>query len=659
MGKRVLFLVLMFVFLLSGNIYSQEINKAITGNVADESGAPIAGVTVKQEGTTNGTATDADGRYSINCGKTATLVFSYVGYVTQKIKVNNRSIINITMQDEASNLDEVMVVAYGTAKKSSYSGSASLVKEDALKDVPVTTFENALNGKVSGLQITNTSGQAGAAPTIRIRGIGSMNASNSPLYVIDGVPVTSGNVGQMGSYTYSGNNVMNSLNPDDIESISVLKDAAASSLYGSRAANGVILITTKKGQEGKANVNLNYSIGFTPSWATKNYEAASTEEQVKMLYMIFHDYRTSNGKTDDDANAYALKQLNKKFNKFGYAFTTDGTGLNANVIISDYNNSGRAGTYYDWDKALFRSAMYQNYDLAVSGASPSTNYYTSFAYTKDEGRIKINSFDRFSGRVNLNTKVGKFFEIGTNVSASRTKTSGYNDTRTTGNNVFMQSRNLLWGLYWPTDYSTGKDWTSRYGSYAYNPLYYNNQWENSSINNKLTAVETVTVHLLPVLNVRSIFSYDITTVKDHVYYSALHFDASSENGEVDEMRTQYTKMVSSTTANYSQTFGMHTVQAMAGFEAEKNKTDFTRSTGTNLPTSTLHTVSTAGTLEAAGYNWGNSMVSLLSKFDYNYNEKYYLSASLRRDGSSRLSKDSRWGNFWSVAGSWNIIVKTS
>ena len=196
MGKRVLKLLFMFVFLLSGNIYSQEIKRTVTGNVADETGAPLAGVTVKEVGSQNGTATDASGRYTVSCGKSATLVFTFIGYVTQKAQTGNRSIINITMQEDASDLDEVMVVAYGTAKKGSYSGSASLVKEDALKDIPVTTFENALNGKVAGLQITNNSGQAGTAPTIRIRGIGSMNASNSPLYVIDGVPVTSGNVGQ-------------------------------------------------------------------------------------------------------------------------------------------------------------------------------------------------------------------------------------------------------------------------------------------------------------------------------------------------------------------------------------------------------------------------------------------------------------------------------
>lgn len=655
MGKRLFtILLLLYAWGLLGVLMAQVAKKTVTGVVTDSSDSPIIGASIKEDGTTNGVVTDQNGMFTLKCSPNATLSFSYLGYITQTVKVGNRNTLNLKLKDDVKQLDEVMVVAYGTAKKSSYSGSASLIKQEALKDVPVTTFENALSGKVAGLQITNTSGQAGAAPNIRIRGVGSMNASNEPLYVIDGVPVTSGNVGQMSDYINTTNNAMNSLNPDDIESISVLKDAAASSLYGSRAANGVILVTTKKGKEGKPIVSLKTTVGFTPCWATDNYKPASIDEQVKMLYMIFHDYKTSNGNTDEVANAYALSSLNKDFNKHGYQFSSSGTGLDATVNISDYDNSGRAGHYYDWNKAYFRTASYQTYDFAVSGASPTTNYYTSFSYTKDEGRIKVNSFDRFSGRVNLSTKVGKFLEFGTNASLSRTNTSGYNDTRSTADNLFMETRNLLWGFYWPTDYKTGEAWTSRYGSYAYNNLYYNTQWENSSVNNTLSAVETVTFHLLPVLDVRSIFSYDNTTVKDHLYYSANHFAASSENGEVDEMRTSYEKVVSSTTANYNAMFGLHSVQFLTGFEAERNKTDYVGATGTNLPTSTLHTVSTAGTLSASGYNWGNSMVSVLSKADYNYDQRYYASVSYRRDGSSKLSSSHRWGNFWSLASSWNI-----
>lgn len=654
MRKRLFLSIVTYLFIGVGLTFAQTMK--ITGTVlAEGSGEPIIGATVMVKGTNIGVATDADGRFTIsNVPQSAkTVTVKYIGM--KGVEVAIKPEMRIVLSSGAELLDDVMVVAYGTAKRSSYAGSASLVRADDLKDMPITTFESALNGKVAGLQVTNNSGQAGSAPSIRIRGIGSMNASNEPLYVIDGVPVSSGNAGQMSGEIYSTNNVMNTLNPDDIESISVLKDAAASSLYGSRAANGVVLITTKKGKLGKPTVSLKVEVGFTPCWATDNYETASVQENVNMLYSVFHDYRTSRGYTESEAAAYALRQLNNRFNRHGYQFTTTGTGKYEDVSIEEYNNSGRGGQYYDWDKAYFRTAMYQTYDLAVSGATESTNYYTSLSYTEDEGRLKMNSFNRVSGRLNLSQKVGKFLELTTNANLARTKKSGYNDTRSTGSNYFMQTRNLLWGLYWPTDYSTGDAWTSRYGSYAYNGLYYDNEWENNSTNTKLMASETLTIHLLPGLDVKSILSYDYTNVKDHIYYSANHYNGSADNGSVTEYRTTYEKTVSSTTANYSNVFGKHGVQLMVGFEAERNKTDYVRATGTNLPVSTLHTVATAGTQTSTGYNWGNSMASVLSKADYNFDERYFFSASYRRDGSSRLSEDKRWGNFWSVAGAWNIM----
>lgn len=651
---------LFFVCLLCSLSSSWAQTMKVTGVVyAEDGNEPVIGASVLVKGTTLGTVTNIEGQFTLQgVPSTAkTLVVSYVGM--RKTEVAIKPQMKIIMKADSELLEEVMVVAYGTAKKSSYAGSASLVKSEALKDLPTTSFESALNGKVAGLTVTSSSGQAGSAPSIRIRGNGSMNASNEPLYVVDGVPVVSGNIGQMSDYTYSTNNVMNSLNPEDIESISVLKDAAASSLYGSRAANGVVLITTKRGKEGKPVVGLKASVGFTPCWATDNYETANVQEQVNMLYTVFHDYYTScEDDNKDDATALALDWLNEAFNMHGYQFSTNGNSAYENVIISEYDNSGRGGKYFDWEDAYFRTAVYQTYDLSVSGATPTTNYYTSLSYTKDQGRIKVNNFDRISGRVNLSQKIGKWMEFGTNVSLSRTNKSGYNDTRSTADNLFMQTRNLLWGLYWPTDYKTGEPWTKRYGSYARNQLYYMNEWENESINSRISAVETLTLHLLKGLDVKSIFSYDNTTVKDHLYRSANHYSGSSVGGQVHEMRTIYEKVVSSTTATYNNTFGDHTIGLLAGFEAEKNKTDFTRSTGEGLPTSTLHTVSTAGTLSAGGYNWGNAMVSILSKVDYNWKERYYASASFRRDGSSRLSPDTRWGNFWSVAGAWRIISES-
>ena len=610
--RKKFFLLIIVCLVMGAGVMAQT--STVSGTVfAEDNNEPIIGASVLVKGTTLGAVTDIEGKFTIlNVPGTAkTVIVSFVGM--QKVEAAIKPAMKVVLKSDSELLDEVMVVAYGTAKKSSYAGSASLVKADALKDIPTTSFENALNGKVAGLQLTNNSGQAGSAPAIRIRGIGSMNAGNEPLYVVDGVPVSSGNTGQMSGELYSTNNIMNTLNPEDIESISVLKDAAASSLYGSRAANGVILITTKKGQIGKPVVTLKAEVGFTPCWATDNYETASVQENVNMLYTVFHDARTSGkGETDEKAAAYAIGQLNSRFNKHGYQFTTNGTGAYENVNILEYDNSGRGGKYYDWDKAYFRTAIYQTYDMSVSGATQNTNYYTSLSYTQDEGRLKMNSFDRVSGRLNLTQKVGKFLELTTNASLARTKKSGYNDTRNTGSNYFMQTRNLLWGLYWPTDYKTGELWTERYGSYAYNGLYYDKEWENGSTSTKIIAAETLTLHLMPGLDLRSIYSYDNTTVKDHIYYSANHYKGSADNGNVNEYRTTYEKMVTSTTANYTGTFDKHTVGTMVGFEAEKNKTDYVRATGSNLAVSTIHTVSTAGTQTSAGYSWGNSKIGRAS-----------------------------------------------
>lgn len=631
----------------------------VTGVVTSaKDGIPmVANVTVK--GTPKGTSSAANGTYTLeNVAPDATLVFSGLGYQPLEIKVNGRNTINAALQSAEQELSEIMVVAYGTAKKGTFTGSAATLDKDKIKDAALTSFENALNGRVPGVQVTASSGQAGATPSIRIRGIGSMNASNEPLYVVDGVPVVSGNAGQMSDYTSASNNIMSSINPADIESVTILKDAAASSLYGSRAANGVVLINTKRGKTGKPIINVKSSVGLTPSWATDNYEIAGIQEQTNMLYRIFHDNKTSANPAQSDAvgNAYALTQLNNKFNRHGYKFSTTGTGLGENVIISGMTDGlvNREGTYFDWEDALFRTAIYQTNDVSLSGGDGNTTYYSSLSYTRDQSRVKVNDFDRVTGRVNLNQKVGKYLEFLTNVNFARSGQSGYNDTRNTGSNYFFQSRNLLWGFYWPTDYKTGLPYTARYGSLAQNGLYYDNEWENKSITKRITANETLTLKVLPELNVKSIFSYDNSQISDHIYYSANHFNGAVTKGAVHEMTTNINKWVSSTTLNYNKQFGAHNFGFLAGFEAERNKTDFQRSSGTDLPSSALHTVATAGVLTASAYDWGNSILSVLSRAEYNYNQKYFLSGSYRRDGSSRLSPNTRWGNFWSVAGAWKI-----
>ncbi|TFH49479.1 MAG: TonB-dependent receptor, partial [Bacteroidia bacterium] len=624
----------------------------VTGTVTSaDDGSPIPYAVVLLKGARGvGTNTDLEGKYTLsNVPSDAVLVFSYVGYKTTEVPVEGRTVVNIEMATSSLSLDEVIVVAYGTSTRGTFTGAASVINSDAIRDVPTLSFENSLGGKVAGLQITTLSGQAGSTSSIRVRGIGSMNASNEPLYVVDGVPVISGNVSQMGIYTT--NNVMSTINPNDIESISVLKDAAASSLYGSRAANGVIVITTKQGKKGKAVVNFKSSVGITPTFATDNYEAASPEQQVEMYYENFWNAGVYyQGRTIEDASTRALQQLNNRFSKHGYTFTAPDNTVNSLTIGGD-----RAGTYFDWEEVLFRTSVYQSYDLSVSGATDASSYYTSFSYTKDLGRSVINNFDRITGRINFSQKIGRNVEFTTNINLSNSGKEGFNDTRALGNNYFLQSRNLLWGLYWPTDYITGLPWTARYGSYAYNPVYYNNEWENSSNTLRIFANEAVTVNILPELTLKSILSYDNTQTADHLYYSALHFTGTGVGGSVTETGTTINKLVSSTTLNFNKKFGqLHTVGILVGWEAENNQSDYQRASGTNLPTSALHTVATAGKLDASAYYWGSTMLSMLSRVEYNYGDKYYASASFRRDGSSRLGPESRWGNFWSVAGSWRI-----
>lgn len=640
-------------------VYAQAQQPSIIGTVISaENNSPLEGVSIRVKESNETAVTNESGTFEIPASNGETLVFTYVGYLKEELILENQNQITVQLKQDSKALEEAFVVAYGTSTKGTFTGSAEVVNSETIKDNPKTSFEQSLNGKVPGLQVSTTSGQAGATSSIRIRGIGSMNASNEPLYVIDGVPVSSGSSGQMTDYiSGSGNNVMSTLNPNDIESITVLKDAAASSLYGSRAANGVIIVSTKKGKLGKPKIDFRSSVGLTPSWATDNWEIGNPQEQINILYRILHDSRTSSGESDKDANDWVLNRFNNNFGQHGYAFSTDGAGLYENVNVSGLTDGieNREGKYFDWEDALFRTGIYQTNDLAVSGATENTNYYSSLSYTQDKSRMIENDYNRINGRLNLNQNIGKYIEFGSNINVAKTKTVGLNDTRNLGTNYLFQTRNLLWPFYWPTDYKTGEEWSPRYGSLAYNPLYFNKEWENSANTRKLSAIESLTLKILPELNVKTIFSYDNTETKDHIYYSPLHYNGSTSNGEVNDISTNYTKLVSSTTANYHNTFNeAHDLDILVGFEAEKNNTDFIRATGKDLPSSALHTVATAGELDAKSYSWGNNMMSVLSRIEYNYNDKYYASGSFRRDGSSQLGPENRWGNFWSIAGSWRL-----
>ena len=622
--KKILLTVL-GIFCLNIAMAQIRVTGTITGS---DDGAPIPMASVMIKGNTRLiTSADVNGNYILaNVPGNGVLVVSSVGYTSQEIPINNRNVINVVLAPDAAMLEEVMVVAYGTAKKGSYTGAASVVKQEAIKDVPAISFEGTLTGRVAGLQFAGGSGQAGSSSNVRIRGIGSMNASNEPLYVIDGVPVVTGDYSQL---SYVSSSVMNTLNPADIESITVLKDAAASSLYGSRAANGVIVITTKKGKEGKMSINFKATVGITPAFAYNNWKPATPEQQRELVLEMYRNQQLDQGKSTTDAQTYAETKLN-----------------------SDMPMDPRG--FFDWENAYLRTAVYQNYDLSVRGGNESFKYFSSFGYAQEQGRVYANSYDRINGRLNVSAKLLKNLTLESSVAVSSTYKDGFNDSYNNGFNYFLQIRNLLLPEYWPTN-TDGTPVTTRYKSYAYNNLYYNDLQENDSRAFKTTFNENLKWNILPTLTASSIFSYDVTRVDDHVYRSPLHFDATSVNGRVHEYSTKIQKVVSSSTLNWAETFAdVHNVNVLAGFEVETNDVFYLRSSGTNLPNATSKTVATAGVKDATAYNYGNSIMSFLSKAEYSYNNKYYLSGSFRRDGSSRLGPNTRWGNFWSVAGSWRL-----
>ena len=599
----------------------------VTGTVTSaDDGQPIPFATIQVKGMTTGEYSDDNGKYSISVPADGILVVSAMGFTTQEVPVNGKAVINVALKTDAIALDETIVVAYGTAKKGSFTGSASSLKADLIENVPATSFEQALSGRIPGLQMTPGSGQAGSTVNIRIRGTGSMNATNEPLYVIDGVPVISGDVTSLSQVS---NNVMNTLNPGDIENITVLKDAAASSLYGSRAANGVVLITTKSGKQGKIRLNFKANVGFTPDFAYKNNEKASPADQRILRYETFYNGQIAHGATAQEAAAYAQKQLDA-------------------YIPLDPRGE------FDWEKALFRTAVFQNYDLSASGGTEETKYFVSFAYTDEQGRVKANDMSRWSGRVNVSQKMFKIAELTSNISYSAVEKSGFNDTYSNGDNYYLLAKNLTFGEWWPTK-PDGTPVTERFRSYGYNVLYYDDYRENTSKMNRLSINESLSLRPLESLTLKTIFSYDDTRVDDYAWRAAIHYGGASKNGTVDSYYRKMIKMVSTTTANWAKTLNeKHNINLLAGFEAEKNKTDYMRASGTDLPTLSSKTVATAGVKDATAYYWGNNMLSVFSRAEYNYDNRYYVSGSYRRDGSSKLSKDTRWGNFWSVSGSWKI-----
>ena len=394
---------------------TQHQKRTVVGTVIDETGEPVIGANILVKGTATGTTTDLDGHFSIEAeGSQVTLVISYIGYKRLEVSATAGQPVKVRLEPEDNVMDEVVVTGYGTFKKSAYAGSASNVKADKMQDVPVVSFKDLLQGNASGVQFSSSSGQPGAASTLKIRGMGSFNASNAPLYVIDGVPVRSGSINSLSSR--AGLDIMSTLNSSDIESITIIKDAAAASLYGSRAANGVVLITTKRGKSGKPAFSFKADFGSS-DFAMEYRPIMGGEERRQYIYDGLVAGQMKRGKSESVARAYADKRINNF----------------APVPWCGYT---------DWDDVLFRKGSHSSYEASITGGSDKFKYYSSLSYLKQEGIAYNSGLERISGRLNVDYQATDRLKLGVNMLLA-TVNQEVNSEGTSYVSPFYTSRNAV------------------------------------------------------------------------------------------------------------------------------------------------------------------------------------------------------------------------
>lgn len=600
----------------------------ISGTVVDETGEPVIGANVLVKGTTNGQITDLNGGFSIKVEHaSATLLVSYVGYVRQEVKATSGKILKIVLVPDANMMEEVVVTGYGTFKKSAYAGSAASVKNEKIADVPSVSFQDLLQGNATGVQFTSASGQPGSSASLSIRGMGSFNASNSPLYVIDGVPVTSGSINSISSD--GGLDAMSTVNTSDIENITIIKDAAAASLYGSRAANGVVLITTKKGKTGKASISLKADWGFS-DFAMDYRPILSGAERREYIYngMVLGQQRS--GKSDADAIAYADKNIDK------------------------YAPVPWCG-YTDWGDYLFKKGSHSSYEASISGGTDKFKYYSSLSYLNQEGIVKTSGLERITGRLNVDFQATDKLKFGANIMFTNLNQDVYSEG--TGYTApFYSSVSKLT----PSDPVYNED-----GSYNQdlislsrrNPVLaqeYNYQREYVT---RMFNTINAEYEFIKDLKLKSILSYDYNISKGKEWKDSRTSDGEKNNGGAEKAYSEYNKLVWSNQLTYKTTIQKdHNLDALVGYEIDSKYNDFLSGYATNFLTPIKNNIANGQTLESIdGSSKRSRMVSYITRLNYDYKNKYYLGGSYRMDGSSRLHRDNRWGSFWSVSGAWRII----
>lgn len=630
--------------------YAQDIT--VTGKVT-AGGEEIPGVAVFVKGQTRGTITGIDGSYSLRVKGDESLVFSFIGYETVTEQVNKRKVINVELQETSQMVDEVIItVPYGTAKKSTFTGSASFIPAGTIEKAQVSSVSKALQGTVAGLQSFSSSGQPGSDATIFIRGVGSVNASTNPLYVVDGVP-------------YDG--ALSSIASSDIESITVLKDAASAALYGSRAANGVIMITTKQGtKESAPTVDFSAKYGFS-SRARADYDQVNTNQYFELYWEAMRNYRMDNGYSAADAAAYASSNLtgNLGINPYGSAFP-EPVGLDGKLV------SGANPLWNDsWDDALSQDAHYSDLNIRVSGGSKNSKYFASAGYMNDQGAYICSGFKRYTLRANITSDIRKWLQVGLNLSGTHSVQDSPKQDDSAISNVVAFARSLpsFYPVY-QRDMKTGAylldengDRMFDYGEYRPNSYAKYNLLASMPHDKREVKRDAASlrgyVQVAPIegLTYKMSLNVDYNSKFLHNYDNPTYGPGSISGGEVSKQNYRTTGMTFNNVVNYQRTINdNHNIRVMVGQEYYEYNTSNFGGTRSKVIMDGFYEPDAASSL--SDFSGDSDQYKLLSYFgsaEYSYASKYFLSGSVRTDGSSRFHPDHRWGTFWSVGASWKIM----
>ena len=653
MGKIKSFFALVLIF-LSVSLSAQDLT--VTGQVTDEStgeGIPFASVILK--GTTHGVATDAEGNYSITVPSSGVLEFSSIGYQSTEMPVNGQRRIEASLKTDSEFIDETIVVAYGVQKKSSFVGAAEQVSGEKLATMSSTNISKSLEGAVAGLQTSSSSGTPGSSASIIIRGLGSVSAEQEPLLVVDGVP-------------YEGS--LNSIASNDIESLTVLKDAAANSMYGARGSNGVIIITTKRGTSDRVSVTFDAKVGVNSRGVPAYDVITDPGDYYEMAWESFRNSVYYGGQMSlGQANAYASGALISDYLRYNVY-----KGIDDTELIDP--TTGKLNPYaYDrkwtdnWNKDVFRNGVRQEYTLTASGGSEKTQAYMSVSYLNDEGYVPASGFERISVRGKIDQTIGRRIKVGLNLAYSNTTQNLYNSSERSGtfSNLFFFGQNIapIYPIY-QYDLETGAklygpngedlyDWGENraYGQLS-NPYGQLLTSKNELISDNISSRGYIDIQILKDLKFTANVAYDVFLDKLDYYTTPVGGDAATVNGRGTQQTNRYTALNANQLISYTPTFGDHSLNILLGHETKSDvsyvlsgqMTNFVDPNNSDFANAVVYQNLTSSTSEYF-------LQGVFARAEYNYANKYYLSGSYRMDASSRFAPDKRWGSFWSVGASWN------